>query len=58
VGRGAELSAARDRLAATLGAAAVVDAAGVFAAFQRMDRLADATGLRAEALDAADLGTR
>ncbi|MCY3635981.1 MAG: hypothetical protein OXH23_10280 [bacterium] len=53
--RSGELTAAREELSAVLGPAAVVEAAGVFATFQRMDRLADAAGLRADEVAAADL---
>ena len=53
--RSAELAAARQQLNAALGAPAVVEAAGVFSTFQRMDRLADAAGLRADEVAAADL---
>ncbi len=43
------IAAARERLRAALGAAAVVDAAAVAANFERMVRIADGTGI---ALDA------
>jgi diphthamide synthase (EF-2-diphthine--ammonia ligase) len=36
----------RDRLEQEMGVEAVIDAAGVASNFQRMDRIADATGLR------------
>lgn len=49
------MAAAREQLSAALGPPAVVEAAGVFATFQRMDRLADAAGLRADEFSAADL---
>ena len=55
VDRSDELAPARSRLSAALGADAVVAAAGVFGTFQRMDRLADATGLQADALSAIDV---
>ena len=55
VDRSGELTAAREKLSAALGPPAVVEAAGVFATFQRMDRLADAAGLRADEVAAADL---
>jgi len=38
-------AAARDRVAAVLGSAAVGDAAGVIGNFNQMNRLADATGM-------------
>jgi hypothetical protein len=41
----ADLPAARDALTATLGEAAMVDAAGVIGNFQRMVRIADSTGI-------------
>ncbi len=40
----ARLTTARGRLLQTLGAAALVDAAGVVATFDAIDRVADATG--------------
>ena len=42
-------AAARDSLAEEMGAAAMVDAAGVASNFQRMDRIADAIGIPADA---------
>ena len=39
------ITAAREALSAALGSAAVVDAAGVISNFQRMVRIADATGI-------------
>ena len=53
--RSAELVAAREKLSTVLGPPAVVEAAGVFATFQRMDRLADAAGLRADEVASGDL---
>ncbi len=53
--RSADLGVAREKLSTVLGPPAVVDVAGVFATFQRMDRLADAAGLRADEVAAADL---
>ena len=53
--RSADLAVAREQLSAVLSPSAVVEAAGVFATFQRMDRLADAAGLRADEVAAADL---
>jgi hypothetical protein len=44
------LAEVRDRLAQEMGMAAVVDAAGVASNFQRMDRIADATGLRSDGM--------
>jgi len=44
-GEGTDLDAARARLRDALGRAAVVDAAAVIANFQRMTRIADATGI-------------
>ncbi|MEM8766563.1 MAG: hypothetical protein AAGE43_03910 [Pseudomonadota bacterium] len=41
----ADLPAAREALAAALGEAALVDAAGVVGNFQRMVRIADSTGI-------------
>lgn len=55
VDRSAEVADAREQLTAELGPAAVVDAAGVMATFQRMDRLADAAGLRGDEVAAVDL---
>ena len=43
------LAAARDALAEEMGAAAMVDAAGVASNFQRMDRIADAIGIPSDA---------
>ena len=43
--RSAELDEARARLAQAAGLGAMVDAAGVVANFQRMVRIADATGI-------------
>ena len=43
-GDDARLNAARGKLLQTLGAAALVDAAGVVATFNAIDRVADATG--------------
>ena len=40
-----ESAAARDALAAEMGEAAMIDAAGVVSNFQRMDRIADGTGI-------------
>ena len=40
-----QIAGARDALAAEMGPLAVVDAAGVAANFQRMTRIADATGI-------------
>jgi hypothetical protein len=42
------LAEVRARLAQAMGAEAVVAAAGVASNFQRMDRIADATGLRSD----------
>ena len=42
-------AAARDRLAQEMGTAAMVDAAGIASNFQRMDRIADAIGIPADA---------
>ena len=55
VDRSSGMADAREQLAAELDPAAVVDAAGVVATFQRMDRLADATGLRGDEVAAVDL---
>jgi hypothetical protein len=51
-GDASALAGARDALRARAGSAAVVDAAGVIANFERMTRIADATGIP---LDAAPL---
>jgi hypothetical protein len=45
----AELARARDALRAAAGAEAVVDAAGVIGNFERMTRIADATGIPLDA---------
>ncbi len=45
----AVIASARDRVARELGEAAAVDAAGVIANFQRMVRIADATGIPLDA---------
>ena len=44
-GSGADCEAARQALANTMGAEALVDAAGVISNFERMVRIADATGI-------------
>lgn len=46
----ADLPAARQALQATLGEAALVDAAGVIGNFQRMVRIADSTGIPVDGL--------
>jgi hypothetical protein len=43
------ISAARQALVETMGTDAMVDAAGVISNFQRMDRIADSTGIPSEA---------
>lgn len=48
-GDAAALAAARDALRARAGSAALVDAAGVVANFERMTRIADATGIPLDA---------
>ncbi len=56
-GDAAALTAARDALRTQAGSAALVDAAGVIANFERMTRIADATGIpldRASALASSD----
>ena len=51
-----DLPAARDALAAALGEAALVDAAGVVGNFQRMVRIADSTGIPVDGPMAAASG--
>lgn len=45
----AELDKARERLVEEMGAECAVDTVGVTSTFQRMDRIADATGIPADA---------
>ena len=52
-GADAELASARERVARELGAEALVDAAAVVGNFQRMVRIADATGIPLDAPVAA-----
>ena len=49
-GDDAELAEARELLAAKMGAAAMIDAAGVASNFQRMVRIADGTGIPLESM--------
>jgi hypothetical protein len=51
---GARLARARAAIAAKMGAAALVDAAGVAGLFNAIDRVADATGTPLEEAKAAD----
>ena len=44
-GSDAELAAARDLVRTSMGAAALIDAVGVISNFERMVRIADATGI-------------
>jgi len=48
-GNADELAKARDALAEAMGVEAMVDAAGVASNFQRMDRIADGTGIPSDA---------
>jgi hypothetical protein len=48
------LNDARQRLAATLGDAALVDSAAVIATFNGLDRVADATGIQIEQAKAVE----
>src|SRR5262249_1762369 len=60
-GDGATLARARDALRAAAGAAALVDAAAVIGNFERMTRIADATGIPLDApsvLASADFRAR
>ena len=49
-GNDSELAEARQQLAAEMGSAAMVDAAGVASNFQRMVRIADGTGIPLESM--------